>query len=135
MNRLMIMVSLIVTFSVAGFARESQLVKATNVLDEIMEAPDRGIPHDLFEKAVCVGIVPSEIKGAVFVGEHTDAGCWCAACTETVRGGRLLCSHWGVEASDFKSAVRPPTSFSLSGMRRAHESSFRIASSWAGTFL
>jgi len=68
MNRLMIMVSLIVTFSVAGFARESQLVKATNVLDEIMEAPDRGIPHDLFEKAVCVGIVPSEIKGAVFVG-------------------------------------------------------------------
>ena len=42
--------------------------KATNVLNEIMEAPDRGIPHDLFEKAVCVGIVPSEIKGAFLVG-------------------------------------------------------------------
>jgi lipid-binding SYLF domain-containing protein len=64
----MIIVSLILTFSVAGFARESQLVKATNVLNEIMEAPDRGIPHDLFEKAVCVGIVPSEIKGALLVG-------------------------------------------------------------------
>ena len=34
----------------------------------LWSTPDKGIPHDLFEKAVCVGIVPSEIKGAFLVG-------------------------------------------------------------------
>jgi SH3 domain-containing YSC84-like protein 1 len=68
MKKLMTTILLVLTFSLVGFAKESQLEKATNVLNEIMEAPDRGIPHDLFEKAVCVGIVPSEIKGAFLVG-------------------------------------------------------------------
>jgi lipid-binding SYLF domain-containing protein len=43
-----------------------QLQKATNVLNEIMKAPDKGIPDDLLAKAVCVGIVPSELKPSVF---------------------------------------------------------------------
>jgi lipid-binding SYLF domain-containing protein len=68
MKKLMTLVFLILTLSLTAYARESQLEKATNVLNEIMEAPDKGIPHDLFEKAVCVGIVPSEIKGAFVVG-------------------------------------------------------------------
>ena len=34
----------------------------------LWRTPDKGIPHDLLEKAVCVGIVPSEIKGAFVVG-------------------------------------------------------------------
>ena len=42
--------------------------KATNVLNEIMAAPDKGIPHDLLESAFCVGIVPSELKGAFIFG-------------------------------------------------------------------
>jgi lipid-binding SYLF domain-containing protein len=45
-----------------------QLQKATNVLNEIMRAPDQGIPADLLAKAVCVGIVPSELKFAIGVG-------------------------------------------------------------------
>ena len=68
MNRFGVLVLLILTFSLTGFARESQLEKATNVVNEIMSAPDKGIPHDLLDKAVCVGIVPSEIKGAFVVG-------------------------------------------------------------------
>ena len=68
MKKLTALVFLILTFAMAGLAKESQLEKATNVLNEIMETPDKGIPHDLFEKAVCVGIVPSEIKGAILVG-------------------------------------------------------------------
>jgi len=55
-------------FTGAGFAKETQLEKANNVLNEIMRTPDKAIPRDLFEKAVCVGIVPSEIKGAFMVG-------------------------------------------------------------------
>ena len=68
MIKLMTSAFLILTFSLAAFAGETQLEKATNVLNEIMSTPDRGIPRDLFEKAVCVGIVPSEIKGAFLVG-------------------------------------------------------------------
>lgn len=49
-------------------AEVNQLQKATNVLNEIMQAPDKGVPDDLLSKAVCVGIVPSELKFALGVG-------------------------------------------------------------------
>ena len=55
-------------FTGVGYGKENQLEKANNVLNEIMGTPDKAIPNDLFEKAVCVGIVPSEIKGAFVVG-------------------------------------------------------------------
>jgi SH3 domain-containing YSC84-like protein 1 len=51
-----------------------QLQKATDVLDEIMGAPDKGIPRDLLNKAVCVGIVPSQIRGAFVVGGEYGRG-------------------------------------------------------------
>lgn len=59
---------LFLTFCTTAFAGESQLQKATNVLNEIMGTPDKGIPQDLLDRAVCVGIVPSELKGAFIVG-------------------------------------------------------------------
>ena len=62
------LVFLLLTFCATAFAGESQLQKATNVLNEIMSTPDKGIPHDLLDKAVCVGIVPSEVKFAFGVG-------------------------------------------------------------------
>lgn len=53
----------------AGAATVSeQLVKSTNVVNEIMGALDNGIPSDLLDKAVCVGIVPSELKFTIGVG-------------------------------------------------------------------
>ena len=63
------------SFSVANvlcndFRGESQLQKATNVMNEIMSTPDKGIPHDLLDKAVCVGIIPSEVKFAFRVWWH-----------------------------------------------------------------
>src|ERR1017187_7986097 len=67
MKRLTLIV-LLMTFSVAAFAGETQLQKATNVVNEIMGTPDKGIPHDLLDKAVCVGIVPSEVKFALGFG-------------------------------------------------------------------
>jgi lipid-binding SYLF domain-containing protein len=51
-----------------GNAQAQQLAKATAVLDEIMRTPDNSIPKDLFNRAVCVGIVPSEIKVALGIG-------------------------------------------------------------------
>ncbi len=52
----------------ASSSNVKQLEKATDVLNEIMRAPDKGIPSDLLEKSVCVGLVPSEIKAAFVVG-------------------------------------------------------------------
>src|SRR5580658_67196 len=62
------------TLCAPAFARESQLQKATNVVNEIMGAPDNGIPHDLLDKAVCVRIVPSEVKLAWVFGAAYGRG-------------------------------------------------------------
>jgi lipid-binding SYLF domain-containing protein len=51
-----------------------QLQKATNVMNEIMKTPDQGIPSNLLAKAVCVGIVPSELKFAIGVGGSYGRG-------------------------------------------------------------
>src|SRR5579862_8658095 len=59
---------LLLTFCATAFAGESQLQKATNVLNEIMGTPDKGIPDELLERAVCVGIVPSQLKFAFGIG-------------------------------------------------------------------
>ncbi len=67
MKRLLVAL-LFLTFTVPALAGETQLQKATNVVNEIMRAPDKGIPQELLDKAVCVGIVPSELKVAFIVG-------------------------------------------------------------------
>ena len=51
---------------VVGRVRESG-----TVLDEIMSAPDKGIPEEIMGAAECVAIVPSLLKGGfVFGGEY-----------------------------------------------------------------
>jgi len=67
MKRLSLAV-LFLAFCVPAFAGETQLEKATSVVNQIMGSPDKGIPQDLLNKAVCVGVVPSELKFALGVG-------------------------------------------------------------------
>jgi SH3 domain-containing YSC84-like protein 1 len=62
------LVFMVLVFCVTAFAGETQLEKATNVVNEVMQTPDKGIPQDLLDKAVCVGVVPSEIKIALGIG-------------------------------------------------------------------
>jgi SH3 domain-containing YSC84-like protein 1 len=62
------LIILLLALCAPAFAGESQFEKATNVVTEIMGTPDKGIPQDLLNKAVCVGIIPSELKGAFLVG-------------------------------------------------------------------
>lgn len=96
-----------------GFAKENQIEKANNVLNEIMKTPDKAIPSDLFEKAVCVGIVPSEIKGAFLVGGTFGRGV--LVCRRHGDGpwGAPRCSRWGRAVSDFKLVVKQPMWCSL----------------------
>lgn len=48
--------------------------KSTQVLREIMNTPDKGIPHDLFESAKCIAIIPGEVKFAFMLGGNYGRG-------------------------------------------------------------
>lgn len=86
-------------FARANLQENNQLKKATMVMNEIMRIPEKGIPSDLLNKAVCVGIVPSELKAAFVVGgtygrgvlvcrEHGN-GAWGAPSLFTLGGGSV----------------------------------------------
>lgn len=45
-----------------------RLNDAATILDEIMAAPDKGIPEEIFSGAKCVAVVPSLLKGGFVVG-------------------------------------------------------------------
>ena len=74
-----------------------RLEDAATVLEEVMSAPDRGIPQDLFNRANCVVIVPGLKKAAFFFGARYGKGyvsCrnetktgWSAPATIRIEGG------------------------------------------------
>ena len=129
MKRL-ILVFLLLTFCATAFARESQLQKATNVLNEIMNTPDKGIPHDLLDKAVCVGIVPSQVKFAfVFGGSYGrgvlvcrkgGTGQWDAPSMFTM-GGASVGFQIGGQATDVVFLVMNPE-----GMKKLVQDSLKL---------
>ncbi len=51
-----------------------RIQKATQVFQEIMRTPDRGIPRDLLEKSRCVAIIPGEEKAAFIFGGNYGKG-------------------------------------------------------------
>lgn len=48
--------------------------KAAQVFKEIMDTPDKGIPHDLLNKAKCVSIIPGDKKFAFIFGGSYGRG-------------------------------------------------------------
>lgn len=68
---------------------------AATVLDEIMAAPDKGIPVEILDSAKCIAIVPSLLKGGFIVGGDHGKGMatcriangWSAPAPFTVTGG------------------------------------------------
>lgn len=49
----------------------ARLDDSSKILNELLAAPDKGIPDDVFKSAKCVAIVPSMVKGGfVFGAEH-----------------------------------------------------------------
>ena len=80
---------------------EVQRVKASAVvLNEIMGAPDKGIPQEIMDDAVCVGVVPSLVKGGFVFGAEYGRGVascrtstgWSAPAPFMVAGG-----SWGLQ--------------------------------------
>ena len=124
------LVFLLLTFCATAFAGESQLQKATNVMNEIMSTPDKGIPHDLLDKAVCVGIIPSEVKFAfgfggtygrgVLVCRKGGNGQWAAPSMFTM-GGASVGFQIGGKATDVVFLVMNPE-----GMKKLVQDSVKL---------
>lgn len=51
-----------------------RLQKATEVFQEVMQAPDKGIPQPLLDKSQCVVVVPGLKKGAFIIGAKYGRG-------------------------------------------------------------
>ena len=78
MRKLMSLV-LWLTFSAtalaAGQSKEAKrLESAAFVVNEIMQAPEQGIPRDLLDRAICVGVIPSEVRFAFVLGGSYGRG-------------------------------------------------------------
>ncbi len=85
------------TTLIAATKNKQRLEDAAIVLEEIMAAPDKGIPQDLLDKAHCVVVVPGLKKAAFIFGarygkgyvscrQHEGKG-WSAPATVRVEGG------------------------------------------------
>lgn len=53
---------------------DQRLDAARNTLDQIMSVPDKAVPNGIARKAVCVGVIPSVVKGAFIVGAEYGQG-------------------------------------------------------------
>jgi len=72
---------------------------AEDVLHEIMQTPDKGLPKDVLEKAHCVGIVPGLKRAGFIVGAKYGKGIvtcrteaasgWSAPSTIIIEGGNI----------------------------------------------
>lgn len=90
------------SLSWAGGKQDSldRLSNAAKVLNEIMAAPDKGIPQEVIDNAKCIAVVPKLIKGAfIFGGKHgrgvatcRTANGWSAPAFISVGGG-----SWGLQ--------------------------------------
>ncbi len=90
--------------SKAGSERDKAMARledSAKDLNELLAAPDNGIPDEVFTKAKCVAVVPSLIKGGfIFGAEHGRGvascrlpnGGWSAPAFFTMTGG-----SWGAQ--------------------------------------
>jgi SH3 domain-containing YSC84-like protein 1 len=79
---------------------DNRLDAAKDVITQIMSVPDKSVPNQIAEKAVCVGVVPGMKKGAFIVGG--DYGQGVVTC-RTAKGWsapvfiRMAGGSWGLQ--------------------------------------
>jgi lipid-binding SYLF domain-containing protein len=105
-----------------------RLDNAAKVLHEIMGAPDKGIPEEVFEHAKCIAVVPHMLKGGFVFGAENGRGVatcrtakgWSAPAFFAITGG-----SWGlqigVEGIDLVMIIQNDN-----GMRRLLQSKFEL---------
>ncbi len=79
---------------------EDRLQRAAKVLQEIVNAPDKGIPEEVLKHAKCIAVIPHEIKFGLGVGARIGKGVatcrtengWSAPAFISITGG-----SWGAQ--------------------------------------
>jgi len=108
---------------------QQRLDGATQVLNEVMSTPDKGIPQDLLEKAHCVVIVPGVKQAAFVVGGkfgsgfavcRRDKGGWGAPAAVRIEGGSFG-FQIGASSTDVVMLI-----MNERGMRRLLEDKFTV---------
>jgi len=126
------------TFSWADGKKDSieRLANAATVLDEIMAAPDKGIPQEVIDNAKCIAVVPRMIKGAfIFGGKHgrgvatcrTANGGWSAPAFISIGGG-----SWGLQIGA-QGIDLVMTVMNEQGMQRMLSNKFQLGGDAAAT--
>jgi lipid-binding SYLF domain-containing protein len=113
---------------------DKRLQASSEVLDEVMKAPDKGIPQEILDSAKCIAVVPSMVKFAIGFGGHygkgvatcrTSTGSWSAPAPILLTGG-----SWGLQfggqAVDLVMLI-----MNQKGMDRLLSSKFEIGASAA----
>jgi lipid-binding SYLF domain-containing protein len=112
MNKLVTLLAALalVTLASADTPREKaedRLQRAAEVLEQIMNAPDKGIPEEVVRNAKCIAVVPHEIRGGFILGARggkavatcrTENG-WSAPAFFTIAGGSFG-AQIGIEGVD-----------------------------------
>jgi len=81
-------------------ATEARLRHAGEVLQQVMGAPDKGIPEEVLDHAKCIAVVPHLLKGGFVFGAENGRGVatcrtangWSAPSFFTITGG-----NWGLQ--------------------------------------
>lgn len=105
-----------------------RVLAAATVLDEIMAAPDHGIPEEIFQSSECIAVVPSLLKGGFVVGGSYGKGVatcrtpqgWSAPAFFRMEGGSFGLQIGG-EAVDLIMVV-----MNQRGMRHLLSSKFKL---------
>jgi SH3 domain-containing YSC84-like protein 1 len=83
--------------AVAQGVETDRLTEAARVLEEVLAAPDKGVPEAIIEKAQAVVVIPSTVKGALLIGAQRGKGVmsvksasgWSAPAFITLTGGSV----------------------------------------------
>lgn len=80
---------------------DHRLQDSYEVLRDVLNAPDKGIPHDLLDKAECVIVVPSMKKGAFIVGASYGRGVMVCRTGNNFRGPWSAPAMFALEGGSF----------------------------------
>ena len=97
-------VMLCVCFTLPVIAQQKEqdrLTESYRVMKEILGAPDKGIPHDLLNKAECVVVFPSVKKAAFVVGASYGRGAMTCRSGEDFRGPWTAPAMFAMEGGSF----------------------------------
>lgn len=91
-------------FAISALAQEKEqerLKDAYNVMKAVTGMPDKGIPHDLLNKAECVIVVPSVKKAAFVVGASYGRGVMTCRTGSSMRGPWSAPAFYAIEGGSF----------------------------------